>query len=163
MEQVRSGVKANANAVVTGFEQHRRSTTKTNYRALAIGIVALVAAVVIVFTAMQGSTVYYQTVAEFTQKVNSGTIPDDHVRVNGKVVPNTISYNATHSQVSFTAVDLTDSASTLKVTYSGVIPDTFKDDAQVVVTGNFNQGSGTFLANEMLAKCPSKYQASSDN
>lgn len=144
------------------FDKHRKKPSKTNYRALGIGVVALVAAVVIIFTAMQGSTVYYQTVAEYSQKISSGVIPDAAVRVNGKVLPDSISYNANHTAVSFKTVDLKDPNSVLNVNYSGVIPDTFKDDAQVVVTGTFNRSSETFVANEMLAKCPSKYQSTSN-
>ena len=146
------------NPAPAGFEKHRKSG-KTNYRVWAIGVVAVVAAVVIIFTAMQGSTVYYQTVDEFAHKISTNTIPTEPSRVNGKVVANTISYNAAHSVVSFTAVDLKNANSTLKVSYSGIIPDTFKDDAQVVVTGTFDPNSKTFVSNEMLAKCPSKYQS----
>lgn len=141
-----------------GFEQHRKSG-KANYRVWAIGVVAIVAAIVVIFTAMQGSTVYYQTVAEFAQKVDTGTIPVEASRVNGKVLAETVSYNANRSAVTFEAVDLKNPNSKLKVSYSGIIPDTFKDDAQVVVTGTFDRNHNTFVANEMLAKCPSKYQS----
>ncbi len=141
-----------------GFEQHRKSG-KANYRVWGIGVVAIVAAVVVIFTAMQGSTVYYQTVDEFAQKVSTGTVPIEASRVNGKVLPETVSYNTNRSAVTFEAVDLKNPNSKLKVSYSGIIPDTFKDDAQVVVTGTFDRNQNTFVANEMLAKCPSKYQS----
>ena len=47
---------------------------------------------------------------------------------------------------------------TLPVSYHGIIPDTFVDDAAVVVEGRL-QEDGTFVAHELLAKCPSKYEA----
>jgi cytochrome c-type biogenesis protein CcmE len=47
---------------------------------------------------------------------------------------------------------------TITVRYSGIVPDTFKDDAQVVVTGMLGT-DGTFHAKDMTAKCPSKYEA----
>ncbi len=47
---------------------------------------------------------------------------------------------------------------TLTVHYTGVVPDTFKDDAEVIVTGQL-QPSGVFEGQELLAKCPSKYEA----
>ncbi|MEL7369907.1 MAG: cytochrome c maturation protein CcmE [Myxococcota bacterium] len=48
------------------------------------------------------------------------------------------------------------------VHYSGVVPDTFKDDAEVIVVGAL-QTDGSFKANELIAKCPSKYEAEEKN
>jgi len=44
------------------------------------------------------------------------------------------------------------------VVYSGVVPDAFKPDADVVLEGKLT-ASGTFEADNLLVKCPSKYQA----
>jgi cytochrome c-type biogenesis protein CcmE len=46
---------------------------------------------------------------------------------------------------------------TLPVYYAGVVPDTFKDGAEVVVKGTLD--GEEFKATEVMAKCPSKYQA----
>lgn len=51
---------------------------------------------------------------------------------------------------------------TLEVRYTGVMPDTFKDDAEVVASGTLGH-DGIFHATEVLAKCPSKYEAESKN
>jgi cytochrome c-type biogenesis protein CcmE len=48
--------------------------------------------------------------------------------------------------------------STVTVRYDGVVPDTFKDDAEVIVTGTLGS-DGVFQATDLLAKCPSKYEA----
>ena len=52
----------------------------------------------------------------------------------------------------------------MRVFYTGVVPDTFKDDgkAQVVVTGELGK-DGVFYAKDLLAKCPSKYEAEEKN
>ena len=47
---------------------------------------------------------------------------------------------------------------TIRVTYSGIVPDTFKDAAEVVVEGKYDLESGLFTAHVLLAKCPSKYE-----
>lgn len=47
---------------------------------------------------------------------------------------------------------------TITVRYTGVVPDTFKDDAEVIVAGILDP-SGIFTASELIAKCPSKYEA----
>lgn len=43
-------------------------------------------------------------------------------------------------------------------TYSGIPPDTFKEGAEVVVKGRLGE-NGQFRGTEVVAKCPSKYNA----
>lgn len=40
--------------------------------------------------------------------------------------------------------------------YTGIVPDTFKNDAEVVLSGTLSPDG--FHATEMTAKCPSKYE-----
>ena len=47
---------------------------------------------------------------------------------------------------------------TMSNRYHGIVPDTFVDNADVVVEGRL-AGDGTFEAHTLLAKCPSKYEA----
>ncbi|MBU1099398.1 MAG: cytochrome c maturation protein CcmE [Bacteroidetes bacterium] len=56
---------------------------------------------------------------------------------------------------SFYMVD--DSGVELKVVYKGTIPNNFESSTSVVVTGKFK--NGIFQANEILTKCPSKYES----
>jgi cytochrome c-type biogenesis protein CcmE len=41
-------------------------------------------------------------------------------------------------------------------TYTGIVPDTFKDGSEVVLTGRLSADG--FHAEEVMAKCPSKYE-----
>jgi len=52
---------------------------------------------------------------------------------------------------------MTDSTTTYKVHYKGVIPDTFTEGVNVVVEGRLND-EGTFEATTLLAKCASRYE-----
>jgi cytochrome c-type biogenesis protein CcmE len=47
----------------------------------------------------------------------------------------------------------------VKATYKGVVPDTFKDDAEVVLKGVLTPEGFTVAPNGVMAKCPSKYEA----
>ncbi len=49
----------------------------------------------------------------------------------------------------------------VEVSYAGTVPDTFKDRAEVVVKGRLID-AGHFTANEISAKCPSKYSQTLD-
>ena len=44
-------------------------------------------------------------------------------------------------------------------TYSGVVPDTFKDGAEVVLKGTLSPDGFKVQPNGVMAKCPSKYEA----
>jgi cytochrome c-type biogenesis protein CcmE len=43
-------------------------------------------------------------------------------------------------------------------TYKGVVPDTFKNDAEVVLKGILTPEGFTVAPNGVMAKCPSKYE-----
>lgn len=47
----------------------------------------------------------------------------------------------------------------LKIVYDDLLPDTFAEGGEVVLTGELEDGGGTLRATEMSAKCPSKYEA----
>jgi cytochrome c-type biogenesis protein CcmE len=99
-----------------------------------------------------GGMMYYLSVTEFMQQ--PATSHGDF-RVNGKVEMGSIERLPTGLDVRF---EITDGETSVPVAYHGVIPDTFVDDAAVVVTGSLRE-DGTFVAHELLAKCPSKYEA----
>ena len=46
-------------------------------------------------------------------------------------------------------------------TYTGVVPDTFKDGSEVVVKGRLDANGFSVEPNGVMAKCPSKYDAQS--
>ena len=99
-----------------------------------------------------GGMVYYLTVSEFLEQ----PAPlEGEFRVNGKVTLGSIERFPGGMDVRF---ELTDGETAIPVSYHGVIPDTFVDEAAVVVEGRL-QDDGTFAAHHLLAKCPSKYEA----
>ena len=120
---------------------------------IVICIVILVAA----FTALVGlsfrsSMVYYLTVGEFIDHPPSDL--DAHFRVNGHVVPGSIVKPSGRLGASFL---MTDGTRTLPVVFGKELPDTFVDNAEVVVEGRMRGES--FEAHTLLAKCPSKYES----
>jgi cytochrome c-type biogenesis protein CcmE len=55
--------------------------------------------------------------------------------------------------------DVENNGKVIRAYYTGIAPDTFKNDAEVVIKGAL-QPDGTFIVNEdgIMAKCPSKYE-----
>lgn len=81
------------------------------------------------------------------------------ILVNGSLVKGTDEWDPLKRTLKF---DLTDGISTIKVIYTGDkpnIPDEYTA-IQVIATGQFD--GEVFSAYKMLTKCPSKYEASSE-
>lgn len=125
---------------------------RLKFLVLGIGIVGVMAFLLVVGITSSGGFVYYLTVSEYLQ---DGTRDGGNFRINGKVQPGSIERLAGGSRVRFVMVE---GSASLPVDYEGIVPDTFVDDADVVVHGAM-QTNGTFQADTLLAKCPSKYEA----
>jgi cytochrome c-type biogenesis protein CcmE len=117
---------------------------------ILIGCAVIVVAIAqLVATSLNSGTAYYLTVSELQAQ---GTPAGRIVRVSGDVAAGSIARDA--ASVRFTIVD---PAGSLPVVYRGVVPDIFGDDRQVVVEGK-PDANGTFQANTLLAKCPSRLE-----
>ena len=87
-------------------------------------------------------------------KVAAGQVrPGERFRLGGMVVKGSVQRQAGTLNVRFV---VTDFAHSVPVTYSNVLPDLFKEGAGVVALGRMN-GSGVFVADEVLAKHDEKY------
>ncbi|MFN7974467.1 MAG: cytochrome c maturation protein CcmE [Acidobacteriota bacterium] len=103
----------------------------------------------------RSSTVYYQTLPEWQAKGRAARA-GAQVRISGYVEPGSIVREA-GKPLRFVMEDKAKSAR-MTVAYGDVVPDTFKDGAEVVVEGEIGSDD-TFMATTLLAKCPSKYES----
>jgi len=76
-----------------------------------------------------------------------------NLQVHGYVVPGSIAWKPNTLEYRF---DLQRNGKVMRAYYTGVVPDNFKDDAEVVLTGQLTPHG--FTATDMTAKCPSKYE-----
>ena len=125
-------------------------------RYIIAGIILLVVLGYLGFTAIQHSGAYYYTVDELLS--GNTTLHDGKLKVSGKVVPGSLTKDTQAGVVLFTITGDTDTSNNLKVSYSGVVPDAFAEDNDVVVDG-YLDNDGIFYSNEMSVKCPSRYVA----
>ena len=116
------------------------------------GAIVVLAIGYLVYAGFASSATYYYTVSEFGEQRSSAS--GDNVRVNGEVIPGSIVKDAGSPRITFT---LTEAGETLVVIYEGVVPDTFKGGADIVVEGQLDS-DGTFKAHTLMAKCASKYE-----
>ncbi len=138
-----------------GAEVSRLDRKRLKFLLLGSGVLLSMTFLIVVGMTRQGGMVYYMTVTEYMQRTQPVT---GDSRVNGTVSIGTIARMPTGLDVRFV---MTDGVTSVPVSYHGIIPDTFVDDAAVVVEGRL-QDDGTFHAHTLLAKCPSKYETAED-
>lgn len=120
-------------------------------------IVALSAAVLLasalVYTSFSAST----EAREPSDIIASGS--GDTYDLTGKVVPGTI--ERSDERLDFEIADR-DGSESLPVTYTGTVPDPFRDGREVIVTGQLEQGTFVAQHDSLITKCPSKFQDEAD-
>lgn len=142
------------------------------------GGIILAAVLFLIINATRSSTQYFLTVEEVLAASAGDT--DRTYRTSGAVIGDTIEYDPDTLTLHFTMAHVPASMqeveqrgglasvlsqavqdperARLDVVYNGPIPDLLRDEAQAIVTGTLQQ-DGTFLAQELLLKCPSRYEA----
>lgn len=124
------------------------------------GALVLVTVGYLMATGIKETGVYYLTPTELASKIETDrSIYDVGLKMGAKVVPGTIERDVASQTITFRVTDGTQS---FPVVYRGLAPDTFTDEADVVVEGRI-QRDGTFRATTLLAKCGSRYEAQLDS
>lgn len=113
----------------------------------------IVSATVAVLAGIGLTTVFVNNASPYvTIKEVNGL--NQKVHVVGKIVPNTLTQNALAQEVNFT---IQDDSGAMPVKYVGPPQSNLASATQVVVIGQ--RKDGVFEANQMLVKCPSKYES----
>ena len=141
------------------------------------GLLIISAVVYLIFTSTKASAQYFLTVDELNQK--SVDVGKREIRVSGAVIGDTINYDPQNLLLTFDvahvpgdnaeieaqgglaevlhAAVIDTARSRIKVEYHGVMPDLLRNEAQAIMTGRMNE-NGVFVAQELLLKCPTKYE-----
>ena len=78
---------------------------------------------------------------------------DNQIRVGGMVKKDSINKESNSLRITFV---ITDFEEDLLITYEGILPDLFSEEAGIVAKGKINE-QGIFIANEVLAKHDENY------
>jgi cytochrome c-type biogenesis protein CcmE len=116
------------------------------------GIVVAVVIGVLIAVSFSGSTSDYLTVAE-VKSLGSDQIRDS--RVAGEIVPDSVEYSTGELHLTFA---IKDDTGTLAISYHGPQPDMLVDAVEAVAIGQYDPTAQVFEAEELLMKCPSKYE-----
>jgi len=123
-------------------------------RMLAVGLAALGIAIAAGLTlrAFQDNMMFFVEISD----VVAGNYPKErNFRIGGLVVGGSLQRQEGSLDVSF---DVTDTACTVPVVYTGVLPDLFREGQGVVAHGRLGN-DGVFVADKILAKHDEEYMA----
>lgn len=163
------------------MEQSATTTTQTESTGRAkfiFGGLLIVAAVIyLIISSTQASAQYFLTVDELMAKGDS--VGDRELRISGAVIGDSIQYDPQTLTLTFTIAHVPgdnkeieaqgglaevlhaavedQNRAKLQVEYIGVKPDLLRHEAQAIMTGHMG-ANGVFEAEELLLKCPTKYE-----
>jgi len=110
---------------------------------------ALLLATGLIYTSFNASSEARQP-SELTDAV-----PGKSYEMNGKVVKGSI--KETKDGIRFAVQDRDGTGEALPVTYSGVVPDPFREGREIVLTGTVENGVFVGEKDTLVTKCPSKF------
>ncbi|MGA1801133.1 cytochrome c maturation protein CcmE [Rhizobium sp. HT1-10] len=114
------------------------------------GMSFIIAAVLLVMFAFSQSVAYFYMPGDLAKKpVGPGTL----IRLGGLVGEGSVVRGA-GTTVQFA---VTDGADAIKVRYTGILPDLFREGQGVVTEGRFEPGDDVFVADTVLAKHDERY------
>lgn len=141
------------------------------------GLLILAAVVYLIASSTKASAEYFMTIDEL--KADGGAAVGKSLRLSGAVIGDTIQYDPQTLTLTFEvahvpgdnaeieaqgglaevlhAAVMDTSRSRVKVVYNGVMPDLLRNEAQAIMTGRM-EADGVFHAEELLLKCPTRYE-----
>ncbi len=134
------------------------------HRYIKIGVTALVllsAFTFLMWASLRDGAEYFKHVDEVI--ADRQTLEGKALQLHGYVIPgsilqrpNTLDYRF---KVQNNPIRAGEPGGVVNVTYSGIVPDTFKGEAEVVLRGKLSADGFHTDPNGVIAKCPSKYEA----
>ena len=124
-------------------------------RLFVVTVVILAIVGVLIYNSQRsGGLQYYKTVGEVMAEASE--LEGTNVRVAGRVRSGSIERNK--EGLNFTVVETdTAGAAGIAVVYNGPPVETFKEGADVVIDGRYEE-DGTIRSESMITKCPSKFE-----
>jgi cytochrome c-type biogenesis protein CcmE len=125
---------------------------RAHLKVLAGGIILATAATLLGVAGLKEGWVYFLHVDQYVESVSH---QNQRVRLHGYVGAGDLEVSKSGLVAKF---NLEGETASLRVEYSGVIPDMFRAGHEVVVEGRRNE-EGVFIADTLMTKCGSRYES----
>ena len=126
-------------------------------KAVKIGVTSVVLVLALgglLYSTLSEGTEFYKHVEEVT--VNPAEWHGKNLQLHGYVVKDSILRKRDSLEYRF---KVQSKGAVIDATYTGIVPDTFKDNSEVVLKGRLDADGFHVAPNGVMAKCPSKYEA----
>jgi cytochrome c-type biogenesis protein CcmE len=107
----------------------------------------------LLWSTLREGTEYYKHVEEVSAQPDAWY--GKKLQLHGYVVPDSILRKRDSLDYRF---QVQSKGAVIPARYSGIVPDTFKDEAEVVLKGTLTPDGFSVDPNGVMAKCPSKYE-----
>ena len=127
-----------------------------NSKAFKVGLSTVVLVVALgglLYSTLSEGTEYYMHVDEVMAA--PGQWQNKNLQLHGFVVKDSILRKRDSLEYRF---KVQSKGSVIDASYDGIVPDTFKDDSEVVLKGRLGPDGFVVAPNGVMAKCPSKYE-----
>ncbi len=108
----------------------------------------------LLYSTLRDGTAYYKHVEEVAG--NEAAWHGKKLQLHGYVVEKSIFIKPDTLQYRF---QVESKGAVIPASYTGIVPDTFKDGSEVVLKGHLGPDGFAVESNGVMAKCPSKYEA----
>ena len=128
-----------------------------NSKVLRIGLTTLVLVLAfggLLWSTLRDGTEYYKHVEEVM--IQPDAWYGKKLQLHGYVVPDSILRRKDTLEYRF---KVQSKGNIVAASYTGIVPDTFKGEAEVVLKGTLTPEGFQVEPNGVMAKCPSKYEA----
>ena len=122
-------------------------------KSYVFGAIVIVAALILAISAFKESLISYVSIAEAKKT-------DQAVQVVGALIDGSVSYDFDTNYLFFTLKE-ENGEDTLRIKYNKPKPANMDGAPQIVAIGKYDTGKQLFEADEILVKCPSKYEGKS--
>ncbi len=121
------------------------------------GVIIVLAIIYLGYGAIKNTGAYYIPLDELNQ--NPQAYVGKNIRVSGAIIQDSEDWDATNLMLKFKMSD--QSGETILVSFHGSRPSNFDEATEAIVEGSI-QPDGTFKADNLLLKCPSRYEEAPD-
>ena len=157
------------------MEGTNQTSSSSRLKFIIGGLLIVAAVVYLIYSSTAASAQYFLTVDEVAMKGDE--VYDRDLRVSGAVIGETIAYDPQTLTLNFDVAHIPgdndeieqqgglaivlhnaveNPGQILEVEHNGPMPDLLQNEAQAIMTGRMGE-DGVFHADELLLKCPTKY------
>ena len=121
------------------------------------GVIIVLAIIYLGYGAIKNTGAYYIPLDELNQ--NPQAYMGKNIRISGAIIQDSEDWDPTNLMLKFRMSDQTNK--TILVSFHGSRPSNFDEATEAIVEGHI-QPDGTFKADNLLLKCPSRYEEAPD-